>query len=144
MSIQPTTAEGANDIDVKSLKARHQKPSPQPYKQQGQCGYYGSQHQPPQRCPAIGAECHKCGHRNHFTRACQSGTLKTCPKTQELDNECSSSEDELLIALIEGTTCKDWNATVTINSKNIAFKIDTGVQCNVMSSKPMITSLNNR
>ena len=79
--------------------------------------------------------CHKCGRRNHFARVCRSGThQQTRPKLQELDHE-DSSGDELLIAGIEGTKRKDWDATVTINSQHITFKIDTGAQCNVMSSK---------
>ena len=68
MSTQPTTAtatESTEDVDVKLLKTRRQNP-PQPNRQQGRCGCCGGRHYPQQRCPAIGAECHKCGRRNHF------------------------------------------------------------------------------
>ena len=53
---------------------------------------------------------------------------------QEL-NQDESSEDDMLIAAIEGKNKKDWNVTVKINSHNTRFKIDTGAQCNVMLSK---------
>ena len=75
----------------------------------------------------------QCGRRNHFARVCRLGTQKTRPKIQELDHG-GSIEEDMLVAVIEGTTRKDWGATVTINSQHVTFKIDTGAQCNVMSS----------
>ena len=45
----------------------------------------------------------------------------------------SYSEEELLIAAIENEAHrKDWSATLTINEHSVAFKIDTGAQCNVI------------
>ena len=41
----------------------------------------------------------------------------------------------MIVATIEGTTLKDWDATIIINSQHVTFKIDTGAKCNVMSSE---------
>ena len=134
MSTQPTTIpESTEDTDIKLLKMRRKK-ALQPNRQQSQCNYCGGQHHPQQSCPAIGAECRKCSHRNHFARVCRSGNQKIPPRIQELDYE-SPSEDEMIVATIEGTTRKDWDATIIINSQHVTFKIDTGAQCNVMSSE---------
>ena len=39
----------------------------------------------------------------------------------------------MLLSAIDRPGQKDWFTTVTINSQNIRFKLDTGAQCNVMS-----------
>lgn len=41
----------------------------------------------------------------------------------------------MLVATIETKNEKDWNIKVTINDQLITFKIDTGAQCDVMSSE---------
>jgi len=41
----------------------------------------------------------------------------------------------MLVATIENNQQKDWTVTVTINSQLMKFKINTGAQCNVISSK---------
>ena len=76
--------------------------------------------------------CRKCGRRNHFAKVCQSKTQARPPQVQEL-NQDESSEDDMLIATVEGKNKKDWNVIVKINTHNTRFKIDTGAQCNVIS-----------
>ncbi len=84
-----------------------------------------------QKCPARGAECMKCGKRNHFARVCRSGKPNTTrAEVKELDYE-SSSEDDIFLYTINGPDHKDW---ISINSHDVKFKIDTGAQCNVMST----------
>ena len=41
----------------------------------------------------------------------------------------------MLLGAIDRPGQKDWSTTVTINSQNVRFKLDTGAQCNVMSLK---------
>ena len=53
---------------------------------------------------------------------------------RELD--CDESEEEdLIVATIETSKQKDWTIGIGINSQSVTFKIDTGGQCNVMSSE---------
>ena len=92
--------------EVKPLRMKRNKP-PKPGKQQ-ECGYCGGSHRPYQKCPARGSECLKRGQRNHFA-------------------------SDMLLGAIDRPGQKDWSTTVTINSQNIRFKLDTGAQCNVMS-----------
>ena len=42
-------------------------------------------------------------------------------------------EDDMLLGAIDRPGQKDWSTTVTINSQNVRFKLDTGAQCNIMS-----------
>ena len=104
--------------------------------QQSQCTYCGGRHHAKQKCPASGAQCHKCGRQNHFARVCRSGTQTSTPRQRVHEINENSSEDELLIATVETKPAsREWSATITINAHRVAFKIDTGAQCNVMSSK---------
>ena len=104
-----------------------------------------------QKCPALGVQCRACGRRNHFARVCRSSASRPRrpantfrPAVREIDcsqpavNEldCDEvSQEELLVATIENKKQKDWNVTMTVNSHAVKFKIDTGAQCNVISSK---------
>ena len=56
------------------------------------------------------------------------------PQVQELDKD-ESSDDDMVIDAIEGENGKNWNTTVGINKHPVQFKINTGAQCNVMSSQ---------
>ena len=58
----------------------------------------------------------------------------TQPRVQELEQD-ESSEDDMMIDAIDGETKKNWNVTITICEQPVQFKIDTGAQCNVMSSQ---------
>ena len=96
----------APPVGSKRSRRMRRKKTLQPNRQQSQCNYCDGQHHLQQRCPAIGVECRKCGRRNHFARVCRSGNQKIPPRIQELDYE-SPSEDEIIVATIEGTTRKD-------------------------------------
>ena len=99
-----------------------------------QCGYCGNRHHFQQGCPAYGVTCRKCGRQNHFAKVCRSKTQATQPQVQELDQD-ESSEDDMIIDAVDSGTKKNWNVTVTINKQPVQFKIDTGAQCNVISSQ---------
>ena len=109
----------------------HSVPGPTKFKQ---CGYCGRRHHPQQGCPALGASCRKCGRPNHFAKVCRSKSQDARPQVQELDQD-ESSDDDMVIEAIDGENGKNWNTTVGINKHPVQFKIDTGAQCNVMSSQ---------
>ena len=100
-----------------------------------QCGRCGRRHTQPQHCPAIGADCHKCGRKNPFARVCRSGQRA---KVHALEEHSSNEEDdEMLIAMLhyDRPQPTEWKTSLKINEKNIQFKIDTGAQCNVISTR---------
>ena len=133
MSTKPTgtaSLEGAESLDLQALKARR---SFQPSKQQKQCSNCGGRHLARQKCPATGSQCYKCGRQNAWV--CRSGTQPLRQKLHKIhEDQEASSEEELLITATENEAHrKDWSATLTINDHSVAFKIDTGAQCNVIS-----------
>jgi plasmid maintenance system killer protein len=101
------------------------------------CSKCGKDHLPHQRCPAAGAQCHKCGKMNHFARVCRSQLpIPRGNKRVQVVEEESDNEDDLKIYTVTSKhkSQKDWNISVKVNGKNnIKFKIDTGAQCNIMS-----------
>ena len=127
------SSEGAENLDLKALKAKR---SFQPSKQQSQCGNCGGRHLARKKCPAAGSQCYKCGLQNHFAWVCRSGTQPSRQRVHEIhEDQEASSEKELVVAAVENEPSrKDWSTTVTINAHHITFKIDTGAQCNVMSN----------
>ena len=94
------------------------------------CDRCGNWHTKQQVCPALGAECRKCGRRNHFAKVC-------CTRvTQPLYNysiKNESPDDDLFIGTLGRThKIKDWLVTILIHQQQTTFKIDTGAQCNVI------------
>ena len=107
-------------------------------KRKYQCGRCGTGHTRQQPCPAMGAECLKCGRRNHFARVCRTkAQRKQRPKVHGIGQD-SSDEDEsgMFVAVIEkDMDTKDWKATVKLNGQPTTLKLDTGAQCNVISKR---------
>ena len=132
------TSNDNDDKEVQFVKRTQRRPPTNPSQTEPtkspQCSYCGGHHHPQQGCPAYSVNCHKFGRRNHFAKVCRSKTQAKSPHIREIDQEEESSEDDLLIDVVEGQNKTNWNVTVTINSHNTKFKIDTGAQCNVISS----------
>ena len=96
------------------------------------CERCGGKHNRQQSCPAIGAECRKCGRKNHFARVCRTRIPR--PNLHTIQHNTSADyTDSLFIGGIQRTTkFKDWKVTIALNNQKTAFKIDTGAQCNVI------------
>ena len=99
----------------------------------------GGGHNGRQTCPAMGAECLKCGRLNHFARACRSKVQKKeKPKVHGIEQDSDSPEDEsdMYVSVMESDTNeKDWKTTLKLNGHRTTFKLDTGAQCNVISKQ---------
>ena len=94
------------------------------------CDRCGNWHAKQQTCPALGAECRKCGRRNHFAKVCRTKT------TQPLHNysiQKETPDDDFFIGTLgRSHEVKDWSVTILLNQQRTTFKIDTGAQCNVI------------
>ena len=40
-------------------------------------------------CPAFGKECHKCGHKNHFSKMCKSESKHDSRKPRQANGRCT-------------------------------------------------------
>ncbi|XP_012563590.1 uncharacterized protein LOC105848150 [Hydra vulgaris] len=100
------------------------------------CYYCGSQHTT-SFCPVYGLKCTACGKLNHFAKVCRSKTNRfNTNRVEQVDQKkVNLNVAELYIqhfaASMECTD--DLTTSITVNNKNITFKLDTGAQSNVIS-----------
>lgn len=86
-------------------------------------------------------KCRKCGGINHFSRCCN--TKKRVQVVEEQASQLDTSEDEDLARFYIGEV-KDrinddeWITHLDINGTNVALKMDTGAQANVLPWKEFI------
>lgn len=78
-----------------------------------------------QDCPANEVKCHACGKKGHYRRVCRA------PKTV---HEVEEDEHGLFLGSVkcEG---EPWTVDLSINNKNVSFKIDTGADVTVLPLK---------
>ena len=140
MKMLTATQEASPTLDVTDVNAVSKKDRQKgtSEKHKYQCRRCGTRHTRQQICPAIGAECLKCGRRNHFARVCQSKTQgKPRPKVYGIEQDSSDDDgNDMFVSVIENDSDgKDWKVTVKLNSHSTTFKLDTGAQCNVISKQ---------
>ena len=93
------------------------------------CGH--NKHVGREKCPAASATCHKCNKKGHYSTQCFS-------KTRTADRQASAHELSLESAFLDVMTTKPettWNITVTLNSKPVKFKLDTGAAVTAISEE---------
>ena len=89
-----------------------------------------------QFCPAIKAECKKCGKRGHYQIMC-----KTIPNVSELNTGCTSTSnesDDFFLLTVNNMLSKSsdaWTVDLTVNDIPIQFKIDTGADVTAIPPK---------
>ena len=111
------------------------------------CKYCGMLHKRC-KCPAYGKTCLKCKKFNHFASVCLS-TQKRIDLTQaHFQLQYESDSDDFFIGIIDQTEKndntfeentnvsnvkeRDWFISVKSNGSQIRYKMDTGVQANVL------------
>ena len=94
------------------------------------CERCGTGHDKQQLCPAMGAQCHKCGRKNHFAKMCHT---KTRPLYGIQTNKDDHVSTDMFIGTIQrNRSPREWQITLPLNHQRLKFKIDTGTQCNVI------------
>ena len=93
-----------------------------------------------QQCPARDIECYKCSKRRHFQAVCRSqgkvgevhqGEVQHC-----LTEDTQAEGDAFLGAIGEhGNPNNPWIVSLQLNSKAIHFRIDTGAEFTVISTR---------
>ena len=81
-----------------------------------------------QQCPAKDSTCKKCYKKGHYTSYCFSKDVSLLSE----DNNTESKEDAFLGSL-ESHGDTQWHATVSLNQKNVKFKLDTGAEVSAIS-----------
>ena len=98
------------------------------------CDRCGNRHSRQQTCQAFGAECHKCGRKNHFAKVCRT-------KSRPLHgiHVDHTDMDMFIGALQKAHHTKEWQITLSLNGQKTKLKIDTGAQCNVIPKQKYLT-----
>ena len=103
-------------------------------------------------CPADGKQCSKCSKYGHFAHVCRSQQLQQQPRfrkpttsppkqvhkvdlygSEELDDYSNHGIDHLTVDTVNSSS--DEHATLTINSKALRLKLDSGAGANVITRK---------
>ena len=97
---------------------------------------------PIHKCPALEANCNKCGKKGHFAKACRRRTYnnRTVKRLTEDEaqqpNESTSESEESIHHIKEIKTIEEKNkhytATIKINGVKKKFIIDTGSRITIM------------
>ena len=78
--------------------------------QKAYCDRCGNFHTKQQACPALGAECHKCGRRNHFAKVCRMRVTQPL-YNYSIQMEMPDNDDLFIGAVRESRDVKDWSVT---------------------------------
>ena len=90
---------------------------------QTECSKCGkARHQARERCPAMGAECHNCHKKGHFSVKCYS------KKTAVAAVESDPMEEVFLGTLTADTNQHSWVVDLQVKGHTISFKLDTGAE----------------
>ncbi|XP_053104922.1 uncharacterized protein K02A2.6-like [Hemicordylus capensis] len=132
------------DYEEKPVQTLGHKKSPSGYRHDGarnkECSQCGIIHKP-QRCPAFGKTCYKCGKKNHFANMCVSMSMsynRGQQKHQVYNLELHSLFiGELSQNIMEFEYCRapGWYADVNLRGLIVKFKLDTGAEANVLPIK---------
>ncbi|XP_055685270.1 uncharacterized protein K02A2.6-like [Lutzomyia longipalpis] len=95
------------------------------------------------KCPAFGKKCLKCDETGHFAAACaKKKTKKVKEVSKEKSDDSDSDEEDAHVEYLkvwsirESSHKKDiWKETIECAGKTLVVKIDTGAECNVISSE---------
>ena len=103
------------------------------YKGCFQCGSTNK----PQKCPALGKVCHKCGRKNHFARMCKTsatGVTKDQRRRQVHDMDLHSLFIGVLSQEMDTVAVQPpgWFADIFLRGLKVQFKLDTGAEANVL------------
>ena len=97
------------------------------------CERCGTAHNKQRPCPAMGAQCHKCGRKNHFAKMCRTKTRPLYGIQTDEDDHVST--DMFIGAVQKNQNFREWQITLSLSNQRITFKIDTGAQCNVITKQ---------
>lgn len=142
---------GALESQVNAMKNEFSKTPGGPKSNCTKCGYVHEY----RNCPAYKKKCMKCKNYGHFASMCKKsagassksksrGKIKKIDK-EDVDESESDSGSEISIHTLrinvinkQGKDIDDpWKCQMKVNHKNIVVNIDTGAQCNVISTKAL-------
>ena len=92
------------------------------------CGRCGREKHPRDKCPAKEAQCHNCQRKGHYSVMCRQRAISTVEQTSVPDSDTCTA----FLDTVTDNKQKSWTSDLTINGKQISFKLDTGT-CNIQT-----------
>ena len=87
------------------------------------CGRCGREKHPRDKCPAKEAQCHNCQCTGHYSVMCRQRAISTVEQTSISGHSLTDNKQ------------KGWTSDLTINGKQISFKLDTGAEVTAISNR---------
>ena len=87
------------------------------------CGY--SRHQRHEKCPAEDSVCHGCNNKGHYSSQCFFKNRKKA-NLDNLEDNVDDLDDIAFLDVVSGNQKSTWTATVSLEGKQVQFKLDTG------------------
>lgn len=96
------------------------------------CGRCGREKHPRDKCPAREAQCNNCKRKGHYSAVCYQREISTM--SEEPTEECTDDPtDTAFLDTLTDNDTKGWISTITINGKQLPFKLDTGAEVTAIS-----------
>ena len=105
------------------------------------CGYCGRKHKPGREsCPVWGADCKKCGKRNHYAEQSQQNKRRTAHAVTDVYSSDSDYIDTVTIkpetiSAVRQSQPKEIYAKMLVKGEPVRFHVDCGATVNVMPLK---------
>ena len=135
---QPESRRGPQYYNQWNTK--NKTPDPKP------CIRCGRGRHPREKCPAKDVTCHRCQKRGHYGSCCRtkldelstSEECSTCGRDMDTISESNQEGQTIDSAFLDAVgdtmdTC--WTATVTLNGKDVIFKLDTGAEVTAITEE---------
>ena len=97
----------------------------------GKCSRCGRERHPREKCPASDAQCHNCNRRGHYSAQCRQRTVSTVQDGDTFDSAFLDTVSDS----VSNEEKSVWTSNLTINGKQIPFKLDTGVEVTAVSKE---------
>ena len=94
-----------------------------------------NRHPTADKCPALGATCHKCNRKGHYSAQCRSRTVAAADEIVEIE----SSTEEAFLGAVTADREPPWKSTLTLEGKPLVFKLDTGAEVSAISEEAFRT-----
>ena len=85
------------------------------------------------RCPAMGATCHKCNRNGHFSAQCFSKMVAVVPAGTGDIQEDLGEDQPMFLGSVTSSEETSWSVDLRLKQKTLTFKLDMGAEVTAIS-----------
>ena len=102
------------------------------------CRRCGRSSHPRDKCPAKDAVCHRCNKKGHFRSQCLSKQVATIEPPASSSQPTAAEDIEYLSTVTAKTSKTAWYTVISVNGRELHFKIDTGAAVSAISKEDYV------